>query len=91
MSASAAQRPSELEATGARSRSWGVRAGQAAIRLYQVTVAPVLGPACRYEPSCSRFAAEALERHGLARGAWLAVRRVGRCHPLGGHGYDPVP
>ena len=78
MSASVAQRPSGPEAVAGRSRSWGVRAGQAIIRLYQLSVAPVLGPACRYEPSCSRFAAEALERHGLARGTWLAARRLGR-------------
>jgi putative membrane protein insertion efficiency factor len=63
----------------------------ALIRTYQLLLAPLLGPACRYEPSCSRFAAEAIERHGLARGGWLAARRISRCHPLGGHGYDPVP
>jgi putative membrane protein insertion efficiency factor len=63
----------------------------ALIRTYQLLLAPLLGPACRYEPSCSRFAAEAIERHGLARGGWLAARRFSRCHPLGGHGYDPVP
>lgn len=62
-----------------------------AIRAYQLLLAPLLGPACRYEPSCSRYAIEAVETHGVLRGAWLAVRRLGRCHPLGGHGYDPVP
>lgn len=61
------------------------------IRVYQVAIAPALGPACRYEPSCSRFASEAIETHGLLRGGWLALRRLSRCHPLGGHGYDPVP
>lgn len=63
---------------------WGIRA-------YQLAVAPVLGPACRFEPSCSRYAAEAVERHGALRGSWLAVRRLGRCHPFGGCGLDPVP
>lgn len=50
-----------------------------------------LAPRCRYEPSCSQYALEALERHGAGRGSWLAVRRIGRCHPWGGYGPDPVP
>ena len=61
------------------------------IRVYQVAIGPALGPACRFEPSCSRFAAGAVERHGLIRGGWLAVGRLGRCRPGGGSGYDPVP
>jgi putative membrane protein insertion efficiency factor len=61
------------------------------LQLYQVVLSPLLGPACRFEPSCSRYAAEALEKFGLARGFWLAAQRVTRCHPLGGSGYDPVP
>jgi putative membrane protein insertion efficiency factor len=50
-----------------------------------------LAPRCRFEPSCSQYAIEALERHGALRGGWLAIRRVGRCHPWGGAGLDPVP
>jgi putative membrane protein insertion efficiency factor len=62
-----------------------------AIRSYQLVVSPWLGPACRFEPSCSSYAIEAVERHGPLRGPWLAIRRLIRCHPLGNHGYDPVP
>ena len=61
------------------------------IRAYQYVVSPWLGPTCRYEPSCSQFAIEAVERHGVMRGSWLAARRLSRCQPLGPSGYDPVP
>lgn len=61
------------------------------IRGYQLVLSPLLGPACRYQPSCSEYALEAVRRHGVVRGVGLALRRVGRCHPLGGCGYDPVP
>jgi hypothetical protein len=61
------------------------------IRAYQHLLAPLLGGACRHQPSCSRYAAEAIERHGVARGGALALRRLLRCHPLGTSGYDPVP
>jgi hypothetical protein len=61
------------------------------IRVYQYIISPWLGPACRYQPSCSQFAIEAVERHGVMRGGWLAARRLGRCQPLGSSGYDPVP
>jgi putative membrane protein insertion efficiency factor len=61
------------------------------IRLYQLTLSPWLGRTCRYQPTCSQYAAEAIERFGSGRGAWLALKRLGRCHPWGRSGYDPVP
>ena len=61
------------------------------IRVYQLTLSPWLGTQCRYEPTCSKYAAEALECHGVIRGVWLAAKRLGRCHPWGRSGYDPVP
>lgn len=61
------------------------------VRLYQATLAYFFRGACRFEPSCSRYAAEALATHGAARGGVLALRRLCRCHPWGGAGYDPVP
>ena len=62
-----------------------------AIRAYQLLLAPVLPPACRYLPSCSHYADEAIAKHGPLRGSLLAARRLCRCHPWGGSGYDPVP
>ena len=61
------------------------------IRLYQWTISPLLGVNCRYAPSCSAYAIEAIATHGALRGGWLALRRILRCHPWGGSGYDPVP
>lgn len=61
------------------------------IRLYQVTISPILGPVCRYYPSCSAYGVTALERHGLVRGTWLTVRRVLRCNPWARGGVDHVP
>ncbi|HTT04554.1 MAG TPA: membrane protein insertion efficiency factor YidD [Steroidobacteraceae bacterium] len=61
------------------------------IRGYQLLVSPMLGPRCRFHPSCSHYALEAIETHGAARGSWLALRRLLRCHPLHPGGYDPVP
>ena len=62
-----------------------------AVRAYQVLVSPLLLPSCRFLPSCSEYAVEAIERYGAWRGSVLALRRVTRCHPWGGSGYDPVP
>ena len=63
----------------------------ALIRFYRKGVSPWLPPTCRYTPTCSGYALEAVGRYGAARGAWLTVRRLLRCHPWGGSGYDPVP
>jgi len=61
------------------------------IRCYQLTISPLLLPSCRYLPSCSDYAVEAIGRHGVLIGLVLALRRLARCHPWGGSGYDPVP
>ncbi len=61
------------------------------IRLYQRLISPLLGPHCRFAPSCSHYASEALHVHGPLRGSWLAVRRIARCHPWNAGGHDPVP
>jgi uncharacterized protein len=61
------------------------------VRAYQVALSPLLPAACRYYPTCSAYAIEALHRHGALRGSWLAMRRVLRCHPFRPGGYDPVP
>jgi len=63
----------------------------ASIRIYQNTLSPILGPRCRFYPSCSHYAVEAIERHGAARGSLLAAKRIARCHPLNAGGFDPVP
>ena len=61
------------------------------IRGYQLAISPLLGPRCRYLPTCSEYAAEAVLVHGALRGGWLGLRRIARCHPWGGSGFDPVP
>ena len=63
----------------------------ALIRAYQRLLSPLTRGACRHQPSCSHYALEAIERHGVLHGGWLTLRRIGRCHPLGTAGLDPVP
>ncbi len=63
----------------------------ALVRLYQRLISPLLPPSCRFYPSCSAYAVEALQRHGALRGSWLTARRLGRCHPFHPGGLDPVP
>lgn len=61
------------------------------IKFYQLVVSPWLGPNCRFTPTCSQYAVEAVDRYGAWKGLWLTIRRLGRCHPWGGSGHDPVP
>ena len=61
------------------------------VRAYQVTLSPLFSGCCRFEPSCSNYMIEALPRHGVFKGPYLGIRRLLRCHPFGGSGYDPVP
>ena len=63
----------------------------ALIKLYQWVISPLLGPKCRFTPTCSQYAIEALKKYGPLKGGWLSLRRISRCHPWGGHGVDPVP
>ena len=69
----------------------GARVLIALVTAYRYALSPLLGRHCRFHPSCSAYAVEALERHGVWRGTWLALRRIGRCHPWHPGGYDPVP
>ena len=63
----------------------------ALVRFYQMAVSPYFAPSCRYTPTCSSYAIEAIRSHGIFRGSWLAIYRIGRCHPWCEGGYDPVP
>lgn len=70
---------------------WPVRMLVLLVRGYQLFISPMLGPRCRFHPTCSQYAVEALQTHGAVKGGWLALRRVLRCHPLHPGGHDPVP
>ena len=61
------------------------------VRFYRLVISPLIGSNCRFQPTCSEYALDALKTHGAFRGGWLAARRIAKCHPLGGSGYDPVP
>lgn len=61
------------------------------IYFYKYSISPMLPPACRYTPTCSQYAIDAIKKYGPFKGLWLATKRICRCHPWGGHGYDPVP
>lgn len=63
----------------------------AMIRFYKSYISPLTPPSCRYTPTCSQYALEAIQKYGAIKGTWLAVKRISRCHPWGGSGYDPVP
>lgn len=61
------------------------------VKIYQYAISPLLPNACRYTPTCSQYAEQAIRKYGPVKGSWLALRRLSRCHPWGGHGYDPLP
>ena len=61
------------------------------IKFYQYVISPAMGPKCRFTPTCSQYAVTALQKHGLIQGGWLSIKRISKCRPGGGHGYDPVP
>ena len=61
------------------------------IRGYQLVISPLLGSNCRFMPTCSEYAMDSLRSHGLIKGSYLTIKRIGKCHPWGGHGYDPIP
>lgn len=63
----------------------------ALIKIYQLCISPFTPPSCRFTPTCSTYALQALKKHGLFKGGWLAAKRIAKCHPWGGSGYDPVP
>lgn len=83
--------PGDLAGSPEAVLRWPQRVTLSLIRGYQVLFSPMFAGSCRYVPSCSTYAAEAVQRFGAVRGSALALRRLMRCHPFGGHGYDPVP
>jgi putative membrane protein insertion efficiency factor len=85
------RRPVGFSGTRRPWRTWPAQIAVVLIRLYQLTLSPLLGPHCRFAPSCSQYTLEAIARHGLLRGALLGARRLGRCHPFHEGGFDPVP
>ena len=72
-------------------RTGGVRLALILLRLYKLTLSPLFAGSCRFMPSCADYAAEAIETHGVGAGSWLALKRLGRCHPFCDGGHDPVP
>lgn len=75
----------------ATSNSYLAKGLIALIRVYQVAISPLIGPRCRFTPTCSTYGLEAIRTHGALKGGWLTLKRVLKCHPLGSSGYDPVP
>ena len=80
----------EVEQAERRTISLAARPLVILVRLYQASLGPFMGGHCRFSPTCSQYAIDALTTHGALRGSWLTVRRISRCHPFGGGGYDPV-
>ena len=91
VSAHVAAEPTDLTPVARRQLGPIARAFLAVLRFYRTAISPVRPPCCRYTPSCSAYAVEAIEVHGAARGSWLALRRLLRCHPFHAGGHDPVP
>jgi putative membrane protein insertion efficiency factor len=77
--------------TASAPSSWSAKVMWMGIRFYQLAISPMLGPACRYYPTCSNYALEAIGKYGALKGGWLAARRLSRCHPFRPGGFDPVP
>jgi putative membrane protein insertion efficiency factor len=81
----------ETDAPAGSPLTFPQRAALWSLRAYKVLLSPLFAGSCRFVPSCSEYAADAVRQHGVARGAWLAARRLAKCHPFGAHGFDPVP